>query len=214
MKPSPTRVATVYALKTSAKTYRDQDFNPIDQHWVDAIASNDAEGFAKILDSECKEEKGCSPALELEDLAWGSIPEIWKGEGVKGNPRDFKGKVERFLWKMQEKREKALISKSPWKTELKAIGKAMSYSATPDEVRYIKYQPRKRKGIYTSAILEDMGGRMGHGKWVINEDDAKRAGTTLQKVFEALNAMKAKLVSRGLGPGGKKPWIDYDGWAY
>ena len=210
MKPSPTRVATVYALKTSAKTYRDQDFNPIDQHWVDAIASNDAEGFAKILDDE---EGSENADLIVDDLS-DALAEIWKGEGVKGNPRDFKGKVERFLWKIREKKEKALISKSPWKTELKAIGKAMSYSATPDEVRYIKYQPRKRKGIYTSAILEDMGGRMGHGKWVINEDDAKRAGTTLQKVFEALNAMKAKLVSRGLGPGGKKPWIDYDGWAY
>lgn len=27
-------------------------------------------------------------------------------------------------------------------------------------------------------------------------------------------ALEAKMVKRGLGPGKKKPWIDYDGWAY
>lgn len=106
------------------------------------------------------------------------------------------------------------IAQSPWKKELKTLKDVFTSVVGPGDVPYIKWQPRLQKGQFVGATLIDMGGVLGNMRATVDESWARQNGTTLKKVFEALDAMGGQMVSRGLGPGRKKPWIGHDGWAY
>ena len=147
MKPSPTRVATVYALTAA---YRDSNGGKLDPKEVAAIRAKDPKKLGQVMDSLY----GDDAYLYLDGYGR-PIGEIFAEEGHSDDPWKFIREAEKAANQFAMKRSRDAISKSPWKKELKAIGTAMDYPVTPDEGRYIKYQPRKRKGIYTNAILQD-----------------------------------------------------------
>jgi hypothetical protein len=185
--------------------FRDDSGRPIPDHLIEFVVNEDVKGLAEALDAEHGEEA----YLHME-----------YGVGLAVRPllgskaRDFRQKVDRMLYKLRDDREKAAIASSPWKKELKALKNAIDVTVSPNDVPYIKYQPRKKKGLYWAAYIEDFDQRLGHSRWLLTEDHAQRAGTDLKTVFKALDDMGATLAKRGMGPGKKKPWIDYDGWAY
>lgn len=194
--------------RRSSVEYRDSDYNLLSEAQVEAIRANDPLAAAKLLDDA----EGDLAYLHAD--AWGKvIAQIFQETGQAG-VREFRYSLGDALYRARKAREEAEISASPHKKELKAIADAIDYRITPTDVKYIKYQPRKRGGLFTGAILEDMGGRLGNFRSSIGEEQCRRAGTTLLETFRAMEDMGAKLVMRGMGPGGKKPWVDYDGWAY
>lgn len=165
----------------------------------------DVKVFASLLDAKY----GDDAYLFLDDMS-GELRPVLTGVSL----RDFRTNVDKVLYKFREVREKAAIAASPWKKELRALAKVFSTTVTPKDVRSIKYQPKLSKGVVVGAILEDIGDALGHVRTSINEETAAANGTNLKKVFLCLEDLGAKLVSRGMGPGKPKPWIDYDGWAY
>ena len=187
------------------RPFMSEDNQPVPDNLVKMVYKQDAVGLAKALDNEL----GDDAYLALE---WMVGDVIWALLGKSSSK--FRIKAENAAYELRKAREDAEIAKSPWKKELKALGRAIATTVAPSDVPYIKYQPRKRKGVYTSAIIEDREGRLGNMRSIIDESDARQAGTDLKTVFQALDDMGAKLVRRGMGPGKKKPWIDYDGWAY
>jgi len=116
-----------------------------------------------------------------------------------------------------DKARKREWSSSPYKKELLTLGDAARGNRdffTPGEVRVLQWQPRKKGGVFTSAYLEDIDSQLGGFRAMVTEAGARKHGTTLKKVFEALGKLGGKMVTRGMGQGKKKPWTDYDGWAY
>ena len=208
MKNLKTILASEGLLTKSASGYRDSDGQPVSQKIVDAILTLDP----KVLGSALDQEHGDDAYVVLDGLGR-VMGDVLKAGGLK-----FKGsywdKTNRVVHGLMNDREKAEIARSPWKKELRTLEDALAATVAPRDVPYIRYQPRKRKGVYYDAIVEDMDSRLGNIRSSVDEEWAKQNGTTLKRVFEALDGMGATLVSRGMGPGKKKPWIDYDGWAY
>ncbi len=165
----------------------------------------DVKVFASLLDAKY----GDDAYLFLDDMS-GELRPVLTGVSL----REFRTNVDKVLYKFREVRENAAIAASPWKKELRALAEAFGTTVTPKDVRSIKYQPKLSKGVVVGAILEDIGDALGHMRTSIDEKVAVANGTNLKKVFLCLEDLGAKLVTRGMGPGKPKPWIDYDGWAY
>ena len=97
----------------------------------------------------------------------------------------------------QDKERTANISKSPDKKELQAIDAGLE----PREVAYLTYQPIRRGGKVVAFEIEDSEtpfGTMplGHSTFVVDERDAKGAGTTIDKIIKMLEKGGATLRKR------------------
>lgn len=194
--------------RRSSAEYRDSEYNLLSDAQVEAIRANDPLAAAKLLDD------AVGDLAYLHAEAWGKvIAQIFQETGQTG-VLEFRDNLEDALYRARKVRNMAEIAASPYRKELEALKNVYDFSITPTDVKYIRYQPKKKGGIFTGAILEDMDGRLGNVRYSIGEEQCRRAGTTLLETFRAMEAMGAKLVMKGMGPGGKKPWVDYDGWAY
>ena len=91
---------------------------------------------------------------------------------------------------LSDKGQKAIASSS-YKNELLAISNSFTTQVTPDEVRHITYQPRVRKGQLANVNMEDNEGMLGNIATGMTPDEAKRYGTTLEKVIEVLDTLGA-----------------------
>ena len=72
-----------------------------------------------------------------------------------------------------------------------AISNSFTTQVTPDEVKHIIYQPRVRKGQLANVNMEDNDGLLGNIATGMTPDEAKRYGTTLEKVIEVLDTLGA-----------------------
>lgn len=91
---------------------------------------------------------------------------------------------------LSDKGNKA-ISSSSHKNELLAISDSFMTQVTPDEVKHITYQPRIRKGQLANVNMEDNDGLLGNMAAGMTPDEAKRYGTTLEKVVSTLDSLGA-----------------------
>ena len=91
---------------------------------------------------------------------------------------------------LSDKGQKAIASSS-YKNELLAISNSFTTQVTPDEVKHITYQPRVRKGQLANVNMEDNEGMLGNIATGMTPDEAKRYGTTLEKVIEVLDTLGA-----------------------
>lgn len=196
---SPERKAILAGLRKVSS-----DLTP---EMAEVALRGDPKAFATLLDAKY----GKDADFFLDDMG-GQIREVFENAGLQIG--SFRQEVSNALWKMFSEREKAEIAASPWKKELGVLKDVTSTTISPSDVRRIQYQPKTRKGVIVSAILEDLGGSLGDFRTSVNEADAAQGGTTLKRVFMCLENLGAKLVTRGMGPGKPKPWINYDGWAY
>ena len=98
---------------------------------------------------------------------------------------------------LQDAARKAETNKSPDKKELQAIDPGLE----PREVAYLTYQPIRRGGKVVAFQIEDSEtpfGTMplGHSTFVVDERQAKQAGTTVDKIIKMLEKGGAKLRKR------------------
>ena len=91
---------------------------------------------------------------------------------------------------LSDKGQKSIASSS-YKNELLAISNSFTTQVTPDEVKHIIYQPRVRKGQLANVNMEDNEGMLGNIATGMTPDEAKRYGTTLEKVIEVLDTLGA-----------------------
>ena len=101
--------------------------------------------------------------------------------------REFEDLAYEYL---SDKGNKA-ISSSSHKNELLAISNSFMTQVTPDEVKHITYQPRVRKGQLANVNMEDNDGLLGNMATGMTPDEAKRYGTTLEKVMATLDSLGA-----------------------
>ena len=97
----------------------------------------------------------------------------------------------------QDSARKSNISKSPDIKELQAIDPGLE----PREVAYLTYQPIRRGGKVVAFQIEDSEtpfGTMplGHSTFVVDERQAKQAGTTVDKIIKVLEKGGATLRKR------------------
>lgn len=105
--------------------------------------------------------------------------------------------IEYEISDLQIAASKAEIDKSPDKKELQAIDGGLE----PREVPYLTYQPIRRGGKVVAFEIEDSEtpfGTMplGHSTFVVDERDAKSAGTTIDKIIKMLEKGGATLRKR------------------
>ena len=105
--------------------------------------------------------------------------------------------IEYEISDLQIAASKAEIAKSPDKKELQAIDGGLE----PREVEYLTYQPIRRGGKVVAFEIEDSEtpfGTMplGHSTFVVDEWDAKGAGTTIDKIVKMLEKGGATLRKR------------------
>ena len=105
--------------------------------------------------------------------------------------------IEYEIGDLQIAASKAEIAKSPDKKELQAIDAGLE----PREVAYLTYQPIRRGGKVVAFEIEDSEtpfGTMplGHSTFVVDERDAKAAGTTIDKIIKMLEKNGATLRKR------------------
>jgi hypothetical protein len=91
---------------------------------------------------------------------------------------------------LSDKGKKA-ISSSSHKNELLAISNSFMTQVTPDEVKHITYQPRVRKGQLANVNMEDRDSLLGGMATGMTPEEAKRYGTTLEKVMATLDSLGA-----------------------
>ncbi len=101
--------------------------------------------------------------------------------------REFEDLAYEYL---SDKGNKA-ISSSSHKNELLAISDSFMTQVTPDEVKHITYQPRIRKGQLANVNMEDNDNLLGGMATGMTPDEAKKHGTTLDKVMSTLDALGA-----------------------
>lgn len=79
----------------------------------------------------------------------------------------------------------------------KLIGDAFTTShVVPQQVKYIRYQPRKRGGKVVYIEMEDLEQELGHMTTGLGESEIKRAGLTVDDVMGYLEKHGAKLRTR------------------
>ena len=93
-------------------------------------------------------------------------------------------------------KSKKSVASSPYKNELRAISNSFTSLVTPDEVKFIVYQPRVRKGQLANVNMEDNDSMLGGMATGMTPEEAKRYGTTLEKVIAALDSLGAKKRAR------------------
>ena len=103
---------------------------------------------------------------------------------------------EKLAYKHLSDKSKKSVASSPYKNELRAISNSFTSLVTPDEVKFIVYQPRVRKGQLANVNMEDNDSMLGGMATGMTPEEAKRYGTTLEKVMAALDSMGAQKRTR------------------
>ena len=106
-------------------------------------------------------------------------------------PAEVGREFEELAYEYLSDRGQAAISSSSHKKELLAISDSFMTQVTPDEVKHITYQPRIRKGQLANVNMEDNDGLLGNMAAGMTPDEAKKHGTTLDKVMSTLDALGA-----------------------
>ena len=106
-------------------------------------------------------------------------------------PAEVGREFEDLAYEYLSDRGQAAISSSSHKNELLAISNSFTTQVTPDEVKHITYQPRVRKGQLANVNMEDNDGLLGNLATGMTPDEAKRYGTTLEKVMATLDSLGA-----------------------
>jgi hypothetical protein len=130
---------------------------------------------------------------------WGSYAEVKKW--LSSAPSEMVGvdddALEDFLdhldWE-ERQRERQKVG-----GELSAISDVFTFKVSPDEVEYIVYQPRMKGGKLHRIDMEDGSGgdvMLGNMTTSMDRRDARKAGTTLEKVLQHLEQGGARLQKR------------------
>ena len=106
-------------------------------------------------------------------------------------PDEVGREFEELAYEYLSDRGQAAISSSSHKNELLAISNSFTTQVTPEEVKHIIYQPRVRKGQLANVNMEDNDGLLGNLATGMTPDEAKKHGTTLDKVMSTLDALGA-----------------------
>ena len=106
-------------------------------------------------------------------------------------PAEVGREFEELAYEYLSDRGQAAISSSSHKKELLAISDSFMTQVTPDEVKHITYQPRIRKGQLANVNMEDNDGLLGNMAAGMTPDEAKKHGTTLEKVVATLDSLGA-----------------------
>ena len=98
----------------------------------------------------------------------------------------------------QDKEHQKVVSSSPDKKELMAIGGDQYGAVAPREVEYLTYQPIRRGGKVVAFMVEDEETEwgtmpLGHSSFVVDEQWAKQFGTTVDKIIKVLEKGGATL---------------------
>ena len=106
-------------------------------------------------------------------------------------PDEVGREFEELAYEYLSDRGKTAISSSSHKNELLAISDSFMTQVTPDEVKHITYQPRVRKGQLANVNMEDNDSLLGNMATGMTPDEAKKHGTTLEKVMATLDSLGA-----------------------
>ena len=160
----------VAVLPEDPSDLSDADITNIAQVFIDEYGLDDADGFFE-------DDRGT-----LADL------------GVSRADLDT---IEYEISDLQIAASKAEIDKSPDKKELQAIDGGLE----PRDVQYLTYQPIRRGGKVVAFQIEDSETPwgvmpLGHSTFVVDERDAKGAGTTIDKIIKMLEKGGATLRKR------------------
>lgn len=161
----------VAVLPEDPSDLSDADITNIAQVFIDEYGLDQADGFFE-------DDRGT-----LADLGVPTYPDL---EDIR-----------MAIMMAQDKERTANISKSPDKKEIQAIDGDLE----PREVEYLTYQPIRRGGKVVAFEIEDREtpfGTMplGNSTFVVDERDAKGAGTTIDKIIKMLEKGGATLRKR------------------
>ena len=116
-------------------------------------------------------------------------PEGWDLDKVY----TFFSKFEDEAYKVYSKKAKAASAAAPNRAERKAIGLAFTYDDVgEDEIASITFQLRRKGGKVVNINMEDHDSRLGNMTTGISEEEAKKLGTTLDKIEKTLRDGDAK----------------------
>ena len=116
-------------------------------------------------------------------------PEGWDLDKVY----TFFSKFQNEAYKIYSKKAKAASAAAPNRAERKAICRVFTYDdVSEDEIAYITFQLRRKGGKVVNINMEDHDSRLGNMTTGISEEEAKRYGTTLDKIEKTLRDGGAK----------------------
>ena len=96
-------------------------------------------------------------------------------------------------YKAYDKKSKAASAAAPNRAERKAIGRAFTFDdVSEDEIAYITFQLRRKGGKVVNINMEDHDSKLGNMTTGMSEEEAKRLGTTLDKIEKVLRDGGAK----------------------
>ncbi len=161
----------VAALPKDPSKMSNADHQKVAQVFIDEYGLDQADGFFED-DRGTLADLGVTPYPDLENIR---MAIMMAQDKARGNE----------------------IAKSPDKKELQAIDGGLE----PREVAYLTYQPIRRGGKVVAFQIEDSEtpwGTMplGHSTFVVDERDAKGAGTTVDKIIKVLEKGGATLRKR------------------
>ena len=161
----------VAVLPEDPSDLSDADITNIAQVFIDEYGLDQADGFFE-------DDRGT-----LADLGVPTYPDLEQ--------------IRMAISLAQDTARKANITKSPDKKELQAIDDGLE----PREVEHLTYQPIRRGGKIVAFQIEDSEtpwGTMplGHSTFVVDERDAKAAGTTIDNIIKMLEKGGATLRKR------------------
>jgi len=124
-----------------------------------------------------------------EDSYGRPAPEGWDLKKI----HDFFRRFEDEAYRVYSKKAKAASASAPNSAERKAIGWAFTYGdVSEDEIASITFQLRKKAGKVVNINMEDHDRRLGNMTTGVSEKEAKRFGTTLDKIEKILRDGGAK----------------------
>jgi len=105
----------------------------------------------------------------------------------------FFSKFEDKAYSVYSKKAKEASAAGPNRAERKAIGSAFTYDdVSEDEIASITFQLRRRGGKVVNINMEDHDHQLGNMTTGMSEEEAKRLGTTLDKIEKTLRDGGAK----------------------
>lgn len=105
----------------------------------------------------------------------------------------FFSKFEDEAYNVYSKKASAASAAGPNRAERKAIGRAFTYDdVSEDEIASITFQLRKKAGKVVNINMEDHDHQLGNMTTGMSEEEAKRLGTTLDKIEKTLRDGGAK----------------------
>lgn len=175
----------------------------------EAFRAKDYEAAAKAI-WDASDKRLYKAAAYLDDLPSQIIKDL-TGERSTGLVRD---EVYSRLYDISVATAQFELNASPHKAELIALADALDITVIPTaDVKRLQFQVRMKGGVPSSIILNGEGGS-GYGRYVVSDRHTGQAKTTIARIVDALKALGAKPVARGMGPGRPKPATGYDGWAW